>query len=379
SKAHELFNKAQEEFLSERYENIPDIIEEAYKTISEESALDTRIKTFYLLSTATIINFFKINWKEIVSIIWILIILYWLLNKKIRIMFIDRKIKNAKLEITVLKNLIKRTQEEYFHLFNIPEELYFIRVEKFSEFIRNLNSRLPLLMEKRATLQGLEETGEKIPLRERVKEKFKNLFSVFKKKEKGPGLLEPPQAKEERIEEPKKGFWYLLRHIYSFKRFKSALGEIKQKKEEKKKRIETMKNIKKEEIVRKKEEKKRMKKIIQLKKEREEEILKTKKKEQRVLFMAGLIKRIKSIFKKSSHIKLRKSKVIKGIKQRSKAKLSKIDKERKDKEQEYLWFLLKERDKKIEEPQENNSIEPEQKIQEIKKKKSKKNRERKKS
>ena len=171
SEAFAIFNKAKEEFADERYDKVAELVEEAYVKISEEQALQTRFRAIYEASTKTVVDFFKDRWKEITFTIVIISIVYSFSHKRIAIYLINRKIKDLNFEKEVLKNLIKQTQYEYFHLFKIPEELYHIRIEKFGELIRDIERQIPLLIEERERIKGLAEEEvktEKLKLRKRI-------------------------------------------------------------------------------------------------------------------------------------------------------------------------------------------------------------------
>jgi len=160
SEATALFNEAKKEFDDQRYEKISDLIEEAYVKISEQEALQTRFRAIYVASTKTILDFFKKRWKSITVTITLIVVIYLLLRKRVAIYLIDKKINSLNFEKEILGKLIKKSQYEYFHLFKIHEELYHIRIEKFGELIRDIDRQIPILLEEKAKIKGLEKEEE---------------------------------------------------------------------------------------------------------------------------------------------------------------------------------------------------------------------------
>ena len=160
SEANAILAKAKAEFADERYDIITNLIEEAYIKISEEEALETRFRAIYTAGTKTIFDFFKKRWKEITFAIISIAIIYLVFRKRVAIFFIKRKIKELGFEKEIIGELIKKTQYEYFHLFRIPEELYHIRIEKYSELIRDLDRQVPLLVEDIEKIKGVAKKEE---------------------------------------------------------------------------------------------------------------------------------------------------------------------------------------------------------------------------
>lgn len=154
SEAFALYAKAKQEFADERYDKVSAPIEEAYVKLREKEALETRFRAIYTASTQTVTNTLKKNLKKIFFGIAFIVALYYLTRKKITIVLINRKIGRLNFEKQVLQKLIKTAQYEYFHAFKIPEELYHIRITKFGELIRDIDRKVPLLVEDRERIKG---------------------------------------------------------------------------------------------------------------------------------------------------------------------------------------------------------------------------------
>lgn len=147
SEATALFEQAKKEFYDERYEQCPELIEKAYKKATEAEAAASRLRAFYRATTATIGNFFKRNWKIIVSAAVIILVAYLILRNRFTILKIKRKIKKLELEKQVLYDLVKKAQKEYFELGKLSETNYRVKTKKFAELIRDIDRQIPLLKE----------------------------------------------------------------------------------------------------------------------------------------------------------------------------------------------------------------------------------------
>jgi len=177
SEVYTLFNEAKIEFKDERYGKVTELVEEAYIKIDEEKSVQAKVGVVYTASTKTIFGFLKRNWKILTFTIIFITLFYLIFRKKIAIFLIDRKINELNFEKGVLKNLIEKTQYEYFHLFKIPEELYQIRIEKFGELIRDMDRQIPLLLERK---EKIKRGGEQfVNEEERKTDKKLTIFSIF--------------------------------------------------------------------------------------------------------------------------------------------------------------------------------------------------------
>ncbi len=177
SEAFAISNKAKEEFADERYDNVAELVEEAYAKISEEQALQTRFRAIYEAGTKTVFDFFKRRWKGITIAIILISTVYLLFRKRVAIFLINKKIENLNFEKNVLEKLIKKAQYEYFHLFKIPEELYHIRIEKFGELIRDIERQIPVLMEEKERVKGKAKKEE--VKAKKIERSYKNLIIAF--------------------------------------------------------------------------------------------------------------------------------------------------------------------------------------------------------
>lgn len=168
----EKFKLAKQEFYDERYEQSQKLIDESYNDMSHIIAGENVLLALYDAATKTIGNFIDQNKYYIVSgTIAITVILYFFRNYLKRY-WLKRRLNKIKLEKDVLKQLIQKTQKEYFDNKNIPETVFHIRMNKFADLIRDIDRQVPIIEEE------LYKTNEKIKghkLKEEIKkEKQKN-------------------------------------------------------------------------------------------------------------------------------------------------------------------------------------------------------------
>ena len=143
----------QDELNNERYEKIKPLVESAYQeTISVKSSY-TALNVFYRATTRSLKKFLFDNWIYISSILVIILILFMIFRRTILKKQIERKILSLETRKKTLKELIMKTQQDYFQKGNIPEGTYNIRTKKFAELVRDIDRQIPLLKEEYIKLE----------------------------------------------------------------------------------------------------------------------------------------------------------------------------------------------------------------------------------
>lgn len=333
SEAIKIFNEAKKEFEDERYEQTSEAIERCYKKINELQATLTRLKAIYEASTKTIAGFFARNYKAITIAALILLITYFFLGGKIRCYFINRAIRKLEIEKQTLNSLIKKAQYEYFQKGTVSEATYRIRISKFSELVRDINRRIPLLKVK---IERVEKGKEK-----RLGFIKRHLYRL--------GLLKTKEEKQK---------------VLKLKQERERLKKEELKKEEGRKRGE--KRRKEEEKLKKKEEKKRKKETERRGKLREKE----KKKEEERLEKEGkrrrkglLVERAEKLKREKIREKAEKAKLEEGKGAGELEKKREEEKREKEVEEEQKKLAAKPRVKKeiLKKEKEERKKEPERK------------------
>lgn len=158
----EIYDNAESELNSERYENCILAIDKAYKKMSELEAIQTKLKAFYEATSRGVWNFIKERWEIILAVTVLVIVLYLITYPKIKVKVLSVKIDRLERRKVAITNLIAKTQKDYFEEGKIPETVYLIRTKKYSEMIRDINRQIPLLREEiELTKKKRKETSNK--------------------------------------------------------------------------------------------------------------------------------------------------------------------------------------------------------------------------
>ncbi len=142
----------QQEIESERYENVPDLVDKAYQEIGNVKSSHTTLNLFYDATTRGVKRFFQENGLVFLIVVFLILFLFLLFNKKISSRIIEKKINNLELRRKTLQELIKKTQLDYYQKGTISEGNFSLRTKKFAEFIRDIDREIPLLKEELAKL-----------------------------------------------------------------------------------------------------------------------------------------------------------------------------------------------------------------------------------
>lgn len=141
------------EISNERYEKVKPLIDAAYEEINNAKSSNTALSLFYNTTTGGISYFFKKNWKILTTVALILIVILVAYRIKIMKWMVQKKIKKLELRKQTIKELIMRTQKDYFEKGMLSEGTYSIRTKKFAELMRDIERQVPLLQEELARLE----------------------------------------------------------------------------------------------------------------------------------------------------------------------------------------------------------------------------------
>lgn len=155
-----MIKNIQEDFQNEKYEEARENIDPVYSEIVNLKASNTALNLFYQTTTRTILGFFIQNWIIILSVLIVLTVLFFIFKRAITRFLIKRKISGLEVRKTTLKDLIMKTQKEYFEKGGMSEGSYTIRTKKFSELIRDIDRQIPLLKEKLLKVSRREQDSK---------------------------------------------------------------------------------------------------------------------------------------------------------------------------------------------------------------------------
>jgi len=143
----------EDEFSSERYENVDPLITKAYGQIESAVSSYSRLNVAYKSTLGGSMRFIYSNRYLLIGIV-IVIILFWVFFwKKAKIKIIKRKIEALELRKSTIRSLISKTQKDYFERGDLSEGNYNIRTKKFGELILDIERQIPLLNEELAKLK----------------------------------------------------------------------------------------------------------------------------------------------------------------------------------------------------------------------------------
>ncbi len=131
---------AKESFKAERYKEAQDYINKADDELESNRA---DLLTLNILKNMSK-SFLQKHWLSILiafSLTGSFTIAAWELTLKIRA---RRKLEFLKIEEKTLKNLIKKTQEDYFQKKSIPALIYKIRMDKYYQKLSKIHSQIPV-------------------------------------------------------------------------------------------------------------------------------------------------------------------------------------------------------------------------------------------
>jgi len=147
-----IIQEIREEITNERYEQVKPLVDKAYSDIITAKSSYTALNVFYKSTTRNLGTFLENNWKVLVSVFTLLLIAFLIYRIKILGWLNERKIDQLKTRKKTLKELIMKTQMDYFQYGKIPEGEYNIKTKKFSEMILDIDRQIPLLQEQAVKL-----------------------------------------------------------------------------------------------------------------------------------------------------------------------------------------------------------------------------------
>jgi len=166
SEMDEEYNNIISSFEDELFENTIELIAEGYERLSEVQSSQTTLRLFYSTTSRTLKSFLEEHWLKLVIgflVIIIAIVILWTTIQRLRI---RHKLKELTIRKETIKKLIKKLQYNYFERKSVSALEYKIKLNKFTELIRDIDRQVPLLKEEMLKL-GKEEIGK-----EKQKKKF---------------------------------------------------------------------------------------------------------------------------------------------------------------------------------------------------------------
>ncbi|MCX6803606.1 MAG: hypothetical protein NTY48_03470 [Candidatus Diapherotrites archaeon] len=154
SSVNDLYDQAAKELSDQRFDRVMALIEKADEKIIDLTSIQTRTEAIYDAAASNMSGFVRTYWIQLALVIGIPVLLFLIFRKRIKQYRLKSKIDALELEVTVLKDEIKRAQEEYFSKGKMPEGTFNIRVSVFGEMIRDLTRDIAMLKEESEKLKS---------------------------------------------------------------------------------------------------------------------------------------------------------------------------------------------------------------------------------
>ena len=142
-----LYNKANDEFKSERFDKSLEYSSQTYDKIIEAQAFQTTATAIVDSAAQTVEDFLRKNFQSILVILGGAGIVLVLFNRQLRLLVLKRKLEKLGIRKKSLKELLAKTQREYFEQGTLDEGTYRIRIKKFGELVRDIDRQTPLVLE----------------------------------------------------------------------------------------------------------------------------------------------------------------------------------------------------------------------------------------
>lgn len=136
-----ILSQAKLAFSEERYNDSAKLLEDLNLQIEKEKTDSSTLNG--LADSAK--NIFQKYWLQITFGLLILCLLIFFLSKKLKKELLKKQIKKMKIELRVLDDLIKRTQEQRYKENKISGLVYNIRMKKYESRIQEIKEELPVL------------------------------------------------------------------------------------------------------------------------------------------------------------------------------------------------------------------------------------------
>jgi uncharacterized protein YlxW (UPF0749 family) len=137
----QLLVEAQEEFEKERYLSAESLLVEAETMLEDERSNVTKLELLGRSGKSFFVN----NWYQILIVLVVVSLLTLLIYKVGRKRMLKRKLIKLQHEVNSLKELMKDTQVERYHLKTLAKSTYDRRMKYYQERMERVKARIPVL------------------------------------------------------------------------------------------------------------------------------------------------------------------------------------------------------------------------------------------
>lgn len=180
-----MMENVRQDIISERYEDVPEDSVAVERKMAEIESTSTATSLFYSTVTSGVRSFIVDNYIKILIFIGVLIILFFAYKLRIKRYIVLKKINKLEAQKRVLKDLIRKAQYGYFHQGEISRGSFNIKINKYSEMVRDIDRQIPLLNEDLAMIESkLKSPGLRKEIVKRVIGKTRVKKSIRKRRRK---------------------------------------------------------------------------------------------------------------------------------------------------------------------------------------------------
>jgi len=155
------YDNIERSFSEERFEDIIQLIDKGYKSLSDVQSSQTATRVFIENTSKTFTNFLKKNWVKILVTLIILSLLAIIFWKTIKRWKIKARIYTLSMQKDALYSQIKKLQSSYFKSKTISETEFYAKVDRFKEMIRDIDRQIPMLKEEMLKVNKKEQKQAK--------------------------------------------------------------------------------------------------------------------------------------------------------------------------------------------------------------------------
>ncbi|MDP1695930.1 MAG: hypothetical protein Q8L29_03385 [archaeon] len=149
-----MMEDVRQEIINERYEDVPEDSLSVEIKMADIESTSTATSLFYSTVTSGVRSFIIDNYIKILIFIGVLILLFFAYKLRIKRYIVLKKIGQLEAQKKVLKDLIRKAQYGYFHQGEISQGSFSIKMNKYSEMVRDIDRQIPLLNEDLALIES---------------------------------------------------------------------------------------------------------------------------------------------------------------------------------------------------------------------------------
>jgi len=143
---------ANAEMKNERYDLALEYLDDADQAVDEELSKNTLMRTVVRQRTQSTMTYIKKYYIAFAGLVLVLFLALAILTNRFAVWYTGKKIDDQLLERGIVKDLIKKAQEDHYACNLITQNTYETKMSNYRQQLANLNSRIPVLESRLAKL-----------------------------------------------------------------------------------------------------------------------------------------------------------------------------------------------------------------------------------